>query len=97
MTAEAPKGGPHNYATMAAMMLRSVPEKGFTLAQMELRLNMLDKFENAKVGDILEMEDAEIAVLVELEPRISFNILSREFVDFGKYLRSFAKPEAAKA
>lgn len=93
MTIPHPKGGLHNYATLAAAMLRSVPQGGFTFLQQEQRLSMLNKLEAAKVGDILEFEEAEIATLVALEPKVTFNVISQEFVDFGKYLRSFAKSD----
>jgi hypothetical protein len=83
--------GFHTYATLVMMMLNSVPVNGFTFLQMEQRLNMLTKLKTAKVGDKLKFEDEDFAIVIALEPHMTFNLIHKDFVDFGKYLRSLAK------
>ena len=69
---------------------------GFSVSVMDQRLPVIAKIKNEK-GSKVELEDAEMDVLVACVDQLKFRILHQGFIDFVSAIHAAQKEESAKA
>jgi hypothetical protein len=75
------------FKELALVGLNAVPKEGWTTDTMRKRFKAIDKIEKlSKVGDKIELEDAEFDVLLEAS-KINWGMMHKDIVRFDDYLQ----------
>ena len=89
ITEENPNGKVINLGYLDLLLegLNVIPEKGITTSEMAERFNVLSKIENIKLGDTVELEDAEFLVAYNCKIK-NWAMMHKDIVEFDKYIES---------
>jgi len=74
------------YSDLIVISVRQPKQGGFGLEEMRLKIKVLDKLEDKKIGDIIDFEDAEIAVVKSAVSDMKWMGLHKDIVDFCDYI-----------
>ena len=75
------------FADLALVGLNAAPKEGWTTDEMRKRFKAIDKIENLKIGDKVELEDSEFEVLLQ-SSKVNWAIMHKDIVKFDDYLTS---------
>lgn len=73
------------FAGIANMALNSPPQGGWSTDEMRKRIKVMDKLENAEIGDSIELEDAEFEKILECS-QIKWKFFHKDIIAFEDYL-----------
>lgn len=73
------------YVDLLLLGLNAPPKEGWTTAQMKDRFNVIGKIEGTKVGDAVELEDAEFLVAYDCRIK-NWSMMHKDIVAFDDYL-----------
>lgn len=86
-----------NYAKLAMVAIeKSTPPTGLTFAEQANRFDLRRLFKDAKEGDIIKLNDADVELLRQCVNVVRWIVLDEEIVTFGKYVMELTpEPEPA--
>jgi len=73
------------FKDLALVGLNAAPKEGWTTDEMRKRFKAIDKIENLKIGDKVELEDSEFEVLLE-SSKVNWAIMHKDIIRFDDYL-----------
>jgi len=92
VTEENPTGDIVNLGFLDLLLtgLNSPPKEGFTTSEMKERFNVISKIEDVKIGDTVELEDAEFLVAYNCRIK-NWRMMHRDIVAFDEHLEEVKK------
>jgi len=79
-----------NYADLALLTLNIPPERGWTTAEMRIRLKVEDKLEDVEVEAEVNLEDAEFAKLLECS-NLKWSFKHKDILAYCDHLEEVSK------
>jgi len=74
------------FADLAIICINQIPEGGVLPSEMSKRLKVLGKFNTVKIGDKIELEDAEFDMLKKLADNTGWKLIHKDIAAFNEYL-----------
>jgi len=74
------------FADLATVCLNQIPEGGLSPLEMSKRIGVLGKFNTAKIGAKIELEDAQFEILKQCADATRWRLIHKDIVEFNDYL-----------
>jgi hypothetical protein len=78
------------YIDLCQAVLNHMPQQGFTPEEMAARMDVLKKLKSAKVGDTVELENAEAAKLLECTQAMRWAVLHEDLIGFTEAVKELS-------
>ena len=75
-----------NYADLCMINLNYMPQEGLLPTQMAERVNVINKFKDAEVGSIVELEDKEFETLKSCNEKTRWQMMHEDIIEFNTYI-----------
>jgi len=77
-----------NYADMLLLCMKQVAVNGLTVGEMGERLEVIKKFKDSKVGDTVEIEDAQLPGIKACVESMRWSICHEDIKAFGDLIET---------
>jgi hypothetical protein len=75
-----------NYADLCMINLNHMPQEGLLPTEMTERVNIINKFKDAKIDSVVELEDKEFETLKSCNEKTRWQMLHKDIIEFNKYI-----------
>ena len=89
--------GKMDYAKLVLVMMNQRVDRGYSFLEMAERLDLRNKFKDAPIGKLVEITDAEYAIIMGYAETFRWSVLNDDIVKFGDYLGELANQVAPTA
>jgi hypothetical protein len=79
------------FADLAKVCVNQIPEGGVPPVEMGKRIAIIAKLDNAKIGDKIELEDAQFDMLKSLADNTGWRLIHKDIVAFNEHLEKLKK------
>lgn len=74
------------YADLCMINLNYMPQEGLLPTQMAERVNIINKFKDAEVDSVIELEDKEFETLKSCNEKTRWQMMHEDIIEFNKYI-----------
>lgn len=78
-----------NYADLCMINLNYMPQEGLLPTQMAERVNIINKFKDAEVDSVVELDEKEFETLKSCNEKTRWQMMHEDIIEFNNYISTF--------